>query len=94
MPSPDLERNRACLRASIAYGETWLACHQIRESALLADPISAEASVLVSELDASQSQLSRLLVDGTHAAVCELSLSVLVLCERIDLELNQGTLQI
>jgi len=94
MPSPDLERNRAGLHASIAYGEAWLACHQISESALLADPISAEASLLISELDASQSQLSHLLADGAHAAVCEHSLSVLVLCERTDLELNQRNLQI
>jgi hypothetical protein len=86
--NPQLERNRAGLEACIAFGEAWLSCHQIRESVARAIPISDVTSALIAELDVSQSQLSLLFEEGAHAAVCELSLSIMILCERIDLDLN------
>lgn len=85
--NPQLERNRAGLEACIAFGEATLACYDIKAATSSAEPISDRASDLLQELDASHSQLSELLTEGAHAAVCELSLSILVLCERIGLEL-------
>jgi hypothetical protein len=49
---------------------------------------SAEATGLIDELRISMDQLRDLLASGAHVAVSELALSVIVLAERIRLELD------
>ena len=81
----DHERNRGGNEANLAFGTAWLAVKDVTQAAADVNELSDEAQARLVELRIAHDQLRGLFAAGSHAAVCELALSIVVLADRISM---------
>ncbi len=81
----DRERNRAGNEATLAFGVAWLSVDDTTRAAASTTQLSDEARALLHELQVAHEHLLALFAAGSHAAVCELALSIMVLADRMAL---------